>query len=946
MMCAQIQSMKFVPQEYQDECIKHIMDAVESNSDDGRLVTVPNAVYHEKFEHKPGDNRIDVLMETGTGKTFVYIQTIFEMNKRFQKTKFIIVVPRASIRSGVRQNINLTGEYFRRLYGKRLNHITYPESGQAGLINFISTNDLTVLLITNSSFNKDTNLINSPHETLDGTMTIWQRLADLAPVVIIDEPHLLAGKRTLGRLEDMRAKSLFMRFGATYPKNDISNVVHVLDSITAFKNNLVKKICVHVVDSRSENEAVRVLETLGKKEFRMEYTINGQRHEKNVRLGEDLGAVTRIPAYNGRTATNIISGNIMLDDGECLISRKYALTDHDMRQMVRRTIELHFEREMKMFDMGIKTLSLFFIPKISDFKGKMPRIRMMFEKEYRTVRRKVLAEDIDEKYREYLERDYEDGKLKVCDGYFSGDKGSKDKQEMEAVDKILNDKTTLLSIEEPLRFVFSVWALQEGWDNPNVFNICKLSHTSKDTSRRQQVGRGLRIAVDQRGERMTEENLAKVRSGFGDVNELNMVISAHEEEFVKGIQDEIRVASSSTTVAVITLDSLKRMGLDETESPLVYVVLLQNGIIDVNGNRIRSVQDFLESNRESFKLIGDERYAKIVGTFQDDMVAVTDAREKRKLVKIRPSKWNEFRKLWESINRDSHIVYRDVDDDDIINIACEEFDAAIIHPVKNKVRRYAYDPENDSVDYVEETIMGNPDYFAAGNFDDSVMKIARDNAWPIGFLLKLFNRINVEKFKNNPAEAEKQLVRIVREAVHHVIVEKVEYEFAETSVYGNRLQENDGSVKKSLPYTELGKKYLPGDARKEFLYDTIVYDSEIEKESIRNDPMTYTDGDKMQTITVFAKLPPISIPTPFKEYNPDFAYLVSDGSDKTLFLVVETKGYDMVQGVSDNERKKIEYGRKFFESLQKTLPDNMHMCFEKRLNVSSMSAILKECCAE
>ena len=709
--------MKFVPQEHQDECIKHIMSAIESNSADDRLVTVPNAAYHEGFGHEPDDNRIDVLMATGTGKTFVYIQAIFEMNKRFQKTKFIIVVPRASIRSGVRQNINMTGEYFRRLYGKRLNHITYPESGRAGLINFISTNDLTVLLITNSSFNKDKNLINKHHETLDGTMTIWQRLADLAPVVIIDEPHLLAGKGTIGRLEDMRPKSLFMRFGATYPKNDISNVVHVLDSNTAFKNKLVKKILVHVSDSRSENEAVRVLETLGKKKFRMEYTINGQRHERIVRLGEDLGAVTGIPAYNGRTATNVISGNIMLDDGECLVGGNYALTDHDIRQMVKITIKSHFERERRMFDMGIKTLSLFFIPKISDFKGEKPRIRMMFEKEYRMARRKVLAEDIDEKYREYLERDYgDDGKLKVCDGYFSGDKGSKDKQELEAVDKILNDKTTLLSIEEPLRFVFSVWALQEGWDNPNVFNICKLSHTPSDTSKLQQVGRGLRIAVDQHGERMTEENLAKIRFRFGDVNELNMVVSAHEEKFVKGIQDEILAASPGTAVTVITPDSLKRMGLDDMESPLVYVVLLQNGVIDASGNRIRSVQDFLEPNREAFKQIGDKRYAKIVGILQDDVPAVTDAREKKKLVKIRPSRWKEFRELWESINRDSRIVYRDINDDDIINVACKEFDAAIIHPVKNKVRKYAYDPENDSVDYVEEIIMGNPGLFCCRRF--------------------------------------------------------------------------------------------------------------------------------------------------------------------------------------------------------------------------------------
>lgn len=568
----------------------------------------------------------------------------------------------------------------------------------------------------------------------------------------------------------------------------------------------------------------------------------------------------------------------------------------------------------------------------------------MFEKAYVEARRERLAGELNDGYRRYLEADYQDGELCVHEGYFSGDRGSKDDREAEGVDTILNDKKKLLSLEEPLRFVFSVWALQEGWDNPNVFNICKLSDAGKHVSRQQQVGRGLRIAVDQRWQRMTEDRLAERHVNFYDVNDLNVVVSAYEHAFIEEIQREIHDTSPSIVDFVVTLAAMGKAGLTDTECVRIYSELSTHGIIDANGNRNSSIQDFLESNRKLFPDIEDKRFAEIVRTFQDTRGAVMDRREPKKTVRVRLGKWKEFRDLWESINRESRIVYKGVDDDDIIRAAAKAFNEAHIPKAQIKITRCVYDSQNDKTVEEKVIVAGDAGYFRRAEFHQNVMNMAKDNRWPIEFLLKLFNRIDTAKYKSNPAEAERRLTDIIQETVHSAVLEKVEYQFAETTVYGNGLQDGDGRVKNSLYSTDLGKYFNDETPRKEFLYDTAVWDSEIERKSILDDSVEYEyDDDKSRNITVFAKLPHIKIHTPFKMYNPDFAYVVKDGSGQTLFLVVETKGYDSETEVPEDQKKKIDYGRRFFESLQKTLPADTKVRFRRRLNLDGMSEILQGC---
>ena len=274
--------------------------------------------------------------------------------------------------------------------------------------------------------------------------------------------------------------------------------MYSLDSISAFREYLVKGITVHTLINESEQSGLKLSFTeSNKKAFMVVYDINNVVYRKRIVRGEDIGVKTGLTNYKGVKSVKITKDKVFLDNQTVLELSKgaYELGDAEMREMIKTTIEKHFEKEARLFKRGIKALSLFFIPRVADFRavdGKNAhRIKNIFEEEYRKKRTEILQHTADESYKKYLQKDIDEaGNLKVHEGYFSGDKGTNDKKEADGVNLILNEKKKLLSFDTPLRFIFSVWALQEGWDNPNIFTICKLADTKKDTSRRQQVGRG------------------------------------------------------------------------------------------------------------------------------------------------------------------------------------------------------------------------------------------------------------------------------------------------------------------------------------------------------------------------------------------------------------------------------------------------------------------------
>ena len=946
--------MLFEQQQYQTNCVEHIMQVlaacdVRNNNFDNlprAIDTLWEAQKYRQFSKNDAKKRLDILMETGTGKTFTYLKTIFELHKQFGKKKFIIVVPRTAIKLGVIQNIKLTQAYFFQEYGRHLKFIDYPKDGLGKVQHdFLKTDDLIILITTNSAFNSNKNKINQITETLFENGSAWESIKAQKPIIIIDEPHLLKGVETQKGLDKLD-NCLQIRFGATFPtdKKDaahhLSNVVYSLDSISAFRENLVKGITVHTLISAVEQGSLKLSFTERKqKAYMVVYDINSVVERKRIRIGEDIGAKTGLKNYKNVRAVKILKDKVLLTNRETLEVSKgaYFLGDEETTQMIKTTIAKHFAKEEALFKKGIKTLSLFFIPNIADFRGDNPRIKTIFEELYKAKRQEILQQTDNQAYKNYLQKDIDEaGQLQVHQGYFSGDKGTKDKKEADGVNLILNEKEKLLSFGTPLRFIFSVWALQEGWDNPNIFTICKLADTNKDTSRRQQVGRGLRIAVNQQGQRLTYKKLHEKQSDFEAINTLDMIVSGKEKEFIQQIQQEIQAASYSVVGDTLTLEVLKEKGLDDVETSLLFNTLFQHKIIDTE-NRIKSsVRNFLKNNRAKILIpnLTDDRYEQILNIFTDNRNLIKDGNRKTKKIKIKKEQWQSFKALWETINRKSKIVYKDIREDEIIDCIAQNFNRENIKPLIIKRISQKYDTQADKIITVEETQAGEVHFFKTKRFDDFINFFVKKEKLPFTFMVKLLNKIDTQKITNNPKQAQQRLLEILQATIHGSILTCVDYEFLETAIYPNELQNEQGHPKTQIPYTLLGKDFI-AETQNHLLYDTICFDSELEKEIQTTDPQRVNQD----SVTVFAKLPKISIPTPYKTYNPDFAYLIEKQNGRQLFLVVEAKGYPNESAIPPEEQQKINYAKRFFKALQKQLP-NTEIVYKTRINSQSLTNIL------
>ena len=989
--------MQFEKQQHQEDCVTNILAALKGiklkeidlpKLKDNLKQLGQNSNIPQHLPHS-NDKRIDVLMETGTGKTFVYLQTIFELYKHHNQQKFIIVVPRTAIKLGVIQQIEQTREYFFRIYGKHLGYINYPDDGLEVIYqSFIESSDLSVLLITNSSFNKEVNAINrTPERALKGMLvSTWEAISQEKPVVLIDEPHLLKGNKTIEYLDLL--EGLTIRFGATFPgklhgpaidkedkedkeiKEDkslktemhLSNVAYCLDSISAFNEYLVKRIRVNTVFVSSEESALHVHNLVAKHKFDAFYDINEEPKKKTVHINSDLGARTGLEKYNGAKVVKITSKKVFLSNHQEIEASKgnYILNDIEVLTMIQQTIRLHFEKEEALFVQGIKALALFFIPGVNDFRGESPQIKLMFEEQYKKIRKEFYDKTKNAAYKKYLDADYNDkGDLLVHEGYFAGDKKGKTKEEKEAsaIDMILNDKEGLLSFQNPLRFVFSVWALQEGWDNPNIFTICKLYYTSKEVSRRQQVGRGLRIAVNQGGKRLTYKHMKENDEKFYDINTLDMVVSSQEQGFVHEIQQEIADNSFSLVGDTLTSDILKEKGLSEDESSLIYYKLRENGIIDEEGTILMHVAEFMRENWETFtmmgdkKLIEDERFNEILKLLRTgEHNPIENANIRPVKVKVRQDRWEEFQDLWESINKEREITYANINKEKLITNIAKKFNALNIQPIKGRREINVIEPpksKGKKPDAVREpdTVYGidpGSQYYTRQTIEEFIKDLAINEKLPLTFLCDLFSELNVIYFKNNAERAKNELIAIIKEEIHQTILQHVSYHFSKTTILGNSLQDEDGKCKEELRHTVLGRFYSKEhEPRDHFLYDKVVFDSEIEKKTILNDP----PGVNGKKITVFAKLPKISIPTPYKTYSPDFAYLIQTEDKKELFLVVETKGYDVSAQTPKEQEIKIGYAEKFFKDLEAQMKENnpeFVIRFRKRINKEELSLIITE----
>jgi len=892
-----------------------------------------------------------VEMETGTGKTYVYLKTIFEMNKKFGFTKFIIVVPSIAIKEGTNKTLEITNEHFKGLFDNvNYDYFVYDSSNLEQVRDFATSSDIRVMIINIDAFKKSftdptkdnkANLIHRTNDRLNGMKPI-DFIASTNPIVIIDEPQSVdntsKSKEAISTLNPLCK----LRYSATHTEKH--NLMYKLDSIDAYEQKLVKQIEVaNVRTTDNQNQAYIKLLKVSKKPITatVEIDVNEKgitkRVSKTIKDGTILYDLTKRDVYMDFNVNDIYveEGNeyIQFSNGQFIkIGESIGDVDEDSikRLQIRKTIEEHLDKEMKLNPIGIKVLSLFFIDRVANYryydeesntmKGKYA---VWFEEEYQKIIKYPKYHSLFEKHN-HLNTPIE----KIHDGYFSQDKKGQFKDSNESTsgelksnaddedtfNRIMKNKEKLLSFEDNLRFIFSHSALKEGWDNPNVFQICTLKEGSKsEIRRRQEIGRGLRICVNQDGERVY---------GF-DVNTLTVMANETYEEFAIGLQREIE-KEEGIKFGVIEKHEFSNITrknengeivyLGAKESEKLYDYLHQKEYIDSKGKVQDSLKNELRDGSFSVPLEFEQAKTQIINVIKkiagnlniknaDDKVVVK--------VKKQVLLSDEFKDLWDRIKYQT--TYRvDFNENDLVNECAKN----INYEVSVGKIKYVYSKALNKITKVgveidEETLIKDKhidseiiDY----KLPDIVTYIQNEtNLTRRNIVDILIKSEKLNDFKNNPQKFIDKVIEIIKKTMNTFIVDGIKYQklgndyyYAQESFLNEELS---GYLTKNM--------YQNKNDKSPFEYT--VYDSDIEKKFAE-------DFDKNPDVKLFTKLPNwFKINTPLGTYNPDWAVLIEKDNSEKLYFVVESKGADLGLDIKTTESSKIKCGKKHFEALDSSV---------------------------
>lgn len=908
---------------------------------------------------------LTIEMETGTGKTFTYIKTMFELNRHYGWSKFVVVVPSVAIREGVYKSFEMLKDYFADEYGKRIQHFVYNSKNLEEVRSFAQDSNLHVMIINMQAFNtslnesktkksKDARIIFSPRDSFGSRRPI-DVLAATHPIMIVDEPQSVLGANVNNATR--KGITLFeplfrLLYSATH--REVFNMVYRLDAIDAYNKQLVKKIEVkgiHQVGSTASMGYIYLEEIVlstGNPQARISYdrvTGDGEIRQatrvegEGFNLYEASGALEEyednyvVEQIDGIEGTVRLLNGLLLKAGDAV----GAVSEEVMRRMqIRETIKTHLERERQLYPRGIKVLSLFFIDRVERYRtyaeGTMGNglYAKMFEEEYARAVRDFQPTVFDEAYRKYLQRFTAS---EVHNGYFSrdrkgnfidskigrGDTGSSDEG---AYDLIMKDKERLLSLEEPTRFIFSHSALKEGWDNPNVFQICTLKNSGNETSKRQEVGRGMRLCVDRNGERQDSGKLGE--DVFG-VNVLTVIASESYEQFSKQLQREIaEVVRDRPRVVTQRLFEGRtytgaegqRVTMGAAEAGRLYEQLRTQEYVNASGKL--TAKYAADSEGRSLTL-GEEfaPYAAEITAVLRSVNALEALRPQNARRKVSGRfleerfHQKEFQALWQQINVKSS--YRvNFDRQELIGRAVEGLNARLnVAAVRLEVRHGVLERIQDRAALVEGTAMTSNEVRS-----ESVQALTESNVCYdlIGSLVEatgltrrtiveILQRVNGQtfsKFATNPEEFIRKSGNIINEAKAVVVVQKITYERL-SSTYTSEIFTRE-AVRGTLGENALRSA--------KSLYDTVVVDSlGIEKR--------FAEALEQHTeVAVYTKLPRgFYINTPMGHYSPDWAIAFNEGTVKHIYFVAETKGSDMQSQLRVIENAKIDCARKHFEAI-------------------------------
>ena len=911
-----------------------------------------------------GRYNLTIEMETGVGKTYTYIKTMYELNRHYGWSKFIVVVPSVAIREGVYKSFQVTQEHFAEEYGKKTRFFIYNSAQLTEIDRFASDSSINVMIINSQAFNargKDARRIYMKLDEFRSRRPI-DIIAKTNPILIIDEPQSVEGKQTRERLKEFNP--LFtLRYSATHKSDSIYNMVYRLDAMEAYNKKLVKKIAVKgITESGSTaTDGYVYLEGINLSKADPTATIqfdymgrSGLRKvSRKVGIGYNLydnsGDVTKLEEYKNGFVVKAIDGR---DDSLEFLNgvKLYAgdvvgkVTEEQLRRIqIRETILSHIERERQLFYKGIKVLSLFFIDEVAHYKqydaAGQPRNGIfadMFEEEYNDILSTMQLGIGEDEYLKYLKS------IKAEDthaGYFSvdkkghmtdsklGDKKERTSDDKDAYDLIMKNKELLLDRDpkkSPVRFIFSHSALREGWDNPNVFQICTLKQSSSEVRKRQEVGRGLRLCVNQDGERMDANVLG---NDVHNINVLTVIASESYDSFARGLQSEMAEAVADRPRAV-TADLFKGKVLrdasgneqvvDETLAQAICYDLIINGYVDRKG---ALTDKFFEDKANNQVKIAEEAadctdsvLEILDSVYNDRAMKPENARSNNVELQVAPEKlaMPEFKALWSRINSKSVYVV-DFDTQELIQKAIQSLDkdlrvSKIYFKVesgsmeevkskesllegssfsKNKSEMYSQDKQvraNSAVKYdlvgklVEETSLTRKAIIAIlTGIQPAVFNQFREN--PEEFIIKASSLINDQK-----------ATAIIQHITYHVLDDCYDTDvFTEPTLKGR-----------------LGTNAMKADKH---LYDHILYDSTNERDFAK-------DLDVDSHVAVYVKLPDgFYISTPVGRYNPDWAIAFYEGKVKHIYFVAETKGSMRSMQLRDIEKAKIHCAREHFKAI-------------------------------
>lgn len=902
-----------------------------------------------------------IEMETGTGKTFTYIQTMYELNKEYNWSKFIVMVPSIAIREGVEKSFKITEDYFQEKYHKKIRYFVYNSSNSSNIANinsYVSDDSIWVMIINYQAFNAKSSANRKIYEELDELQS--RRPIDVIksvrPILIIDEPQKF-GDKTESLFSEF--KPLFtIRYSATHKKDKEYNKIYRLDAIDAYNQKLVKKINVkgiEVLNNKSENtylflDSVDISskhDPVAKIEIEVKTSTGVTRKLMKIKAGDRLYDKSgELPEYKDYVVSEIDArydqyDKVFFTNGE-EIAVGQATGDVDSeyitRIQIRETIHSHLEKEKELYKKGIKVLSLFFIDEVAKYKyyedgtALKGEYAKMFEEEYI----KALSEYrsiVDENYLKYLDS-FDTGKIHA--GYFSIDKKGhvvdtsiNDKKDYlsfdeDAYDLIMKDKERLLSLNEPVRFIFSHSALREGWDNPNIFQICTLKHSNSEISKRQEIGRGLRICVNNDGERMDSTVL---ESNFHNINTLTVIASESYDSFAKSLQNEIASSLTARPKNFVQENFAGKYLMNETGEKYPFNEIAYNkmlyfnisaGYVDLE-NDSKLTDKFIEDlENDKLKVMDDlkpfkEEYVALMKKLYlaNNTKLVNDERREniKNLVPNSNFMKKEWQELWNKINYKS--VYEvDFDSDELIKKAIDAINVRLnVNKMKVRITEGMQKEEITSVSINTgesmtdgQTKTETVEDFSPSQIEyDLIGEITKSTGLTRKTIVKILMGITPQKFsyfKYLPEEFIRKVSNIINEEKATTVIDGITYHKTDEKFTNDIFTINNVRG-------ELGENAI--DVKKS-IYDYLVTDSKNEEKFAKK----LENGE----VTVYAKLPSgFKIPTPVGNYNPDWAIVLNNPSFKYVYFIAETKGDLSSLQLRDVEKAKIECAKKHFALL-------------------------------